>query len=319
MLRVSGLRKSYKGHEVLKEIDLTVEPGDIVALIGVNGAGKTTLTSIVAGLRSADAGHVSICGVDVLKDPIASHKHLGLASQEVALYPILSGWQTLDCFGRILGVRSKFRQHRIEEVAHSLGLTEFLQQRVETLSGGQRRRLHTAVAMLHRPAVLLLDEPTVGADIQSRQKLLDEVRHFAAQGSAVVYATHYLPEVEALGASVAILHEGRIAARGDSYSIITRYAKRAIELHFEGEVPAGLREFAVTGGQDSGGRQELGHAVIPVRDPGRDLAEIITGLGDSASRLRSVEFRQPSLEAAFLQITAGESTALAEEVIDAVV
>jgi len=318
MLEIKGLKKSYDNHEVLKGVDLTVAPGEIVGLIGVNGAGKTTLTSIVAGLRTADEGEVTICGVDALKDPHASHTHLGLASQDVGLYPILTGWQNLDFFGRLVALRSQSRKRRIEEVADSLGLTDFLDKRVETLSGGQRRRLHAAVAMLHRPSVLLLDEPTVGADIQSRQKLLLEVRRFAAEGSAVVYATHYFPEVETLGGSVAILHEGRIVARGDCNSIISRYAAPSVELAFEGEVPTDLREFAKLKDQGSEDGQSLGRVVIPVRHPGKDLAGIIIDLGVEASRLRSVEFHQPSLETAFLRITRLENTGLAEEEFDAV-
>ncbi|MGA2887009.1 MAG: ABC transporter ATP-binding protein [Terracidiphilus sp.] len=318
MLSIKGLKKSYNNHEVLKGVDLTVAPGEIVGLIGVNGAGKSTLTSIVAGLRSADEGCVTICGVDALKDPHASHTHLGLVAQEIGLYPILTGWQNLDFFGRLVALRSQSRKRRIEEVADSLGLTDFLHNPVETLSGGQRRRLHTAVAMLHRPSVLLLDEPTVGADIQSRQKLLDEVRRFAAEGSAVVYATHYFPEVETLGASVAILHEGRIVARGDSYSIINLHAAPSVELAFEGEIPTNLSEFAKIGDQGNDEGQILSRVVIPVRHPGRDLAGIITNLGIEASRLRSVEFHQPSLETAFLRITGRKNTDLEEEEINAV-
>ena len=181
------------------------------------------------------------------------------------------------------------------------------------LSGGQRRRLHAAIAMLHDPAVLWLDEPTTGADVHSRQRLLCEIRRFADQGRTVVYATHYFPEVETLGASVAVLHEGRIIARGKCESIVRRHASPSVALEFDGAIPDGLRRFHPVVAANGTSR-----AVIAVRDPGRDLAEIVGSLGEGARRLRSVELHHASLESAFLNMTGASEPTDVENAFDAV-
>jgi ABC-2 type transport system ATP-binding protein len=313
MLRVQELTKSYGKQDVLRGVDLSVDAGEIVAVIGINGAGKSTLASIVAGLRKADAGAVTIHGVDVLNNPHAARRHLGLAAQDIGLYPTLTGWDNLNFFGHLAGLKSRALKRRIECLAESLELTEFLNKRTEVLSGGQQRRLHAAIAMLHRPGLLWLDEPTVGADIQSRQQLLSEVRRFAAEGSAVVYATHYFPEVETLGASVAILHRGRIVSRGSRESIINNYASPSVALEFEGDVPENLRGFAPVDAETQTTR-----VVIPVRRPAADLAQIVGSLGEAASRLRGLELHQPSLESAFLSITNENNPADVERPVHAI-
>lgn len=311
MLRIQELTKSYGQQNVLDGVDLSVEAGEIVALIGINGAGKSTLASIVAGLRAADRGGVTIHGIDALADPHAARQHFGLAAQDIGLYPTLTGRENLNFFGRLAGVKSQILKRRIEHLAESLELTHFLNKRTETLSGGQRRRLHTAIAMLHRPGLLWLDEPTVGADIQSRQQLLLEIRRFAAEGNAVVYATHYFPEVEILGASVAVLHRGRIVARGSRDAIVRNHALPSIELEFEGDLPESMQDFV-----QAGGGPGVTRALIPVRRPAVELAQIVGNLGEATSRLRSVELHQADLESAFLSITDDGRLADVEETVD---
>lgn len=313
MLRIRDLAKSFGTQEVLRGVDLEVRTGEITALLGVNGAGKSTLASMVAALRKPDRGAITVNGIDAVNNPHAARRHLGLAAQDIALYPTLSGHDNLNFFGRLAGVSSRILGQRIHELAHCLELAEYLSKRVGTLSGGQRRRLHTAIAMLHRPTLLWLDEPTVGADIRSRQQILAAVRRFADEGGAVVYATHYFPEIETLGASVAILHQGRIVARGSSHGIIGAHALPSVVLEFNGELPENLAGFrpALDGSETS-------RAVVPVRRPGADLACIISRLGDDACRLRSVELHQPSLESAFLRITDAHPATESEETVDAV-
>lgn len=313
MLSIQNVTKSYGQHRVLRGVDLDAEAGEIVALIGVNGAGKSTMASIVAGLVPADTGTVTIAGISVFANPAAARRHLGLAGQELALYPTLTGWDNLKFFGRLAGLGRASLKRRISDLSEALDLTRFLDQRTESLSGGQRRRLHAAIAMLHDPSVLWLDEPTTGADVQSRQQLLCEIRRFAAQGRTVIYATHYFPEVETLGASVAVLHEGRIIVRGGHESVVRAHALPSVELEFDGGIPDGLRRFhpvvAING---------TTRAVISVRDPGRDLADVLGTLGEGMQRLRSVEMRQPSLEAAFLNLTGTGQLKDVENVFDVV-
>jgi ABC-2 type transport system ATP-binding protein len=214
MLEINGLTKAYGRLRVLRGVDLTVPPGRITGLVGANGAGKTTLISIATGLIRPDAGRVNIAGFDVLTDRRRAASRFGLAPQDLGVYPTLTVVQNLEFAARIGGVRSRAVRGRVDEVSGLLGLTELGASRASDLSGGQKRRLHTAMALIHRPAVLFLDEPTVGADVRARAGILDVVRAMAAQGTAVLYTTHYLAELEALGSDVAVLHEGRIAANG---------------------------------------------------------------------------------------------------------
>jgi len=209
-----------------------------VGLLGPNGAGKTTFVSIVAGVLKADAGTVQITGVDALRDSRKARRRLGIAPQDLGLYPTMSVRRNLTYFGEIAGLRGSELSSRVEEIAEGLSLTPMLDRKAGTLSGGQQRRLHTAMALLHHPPLLILDEPTVGADIRTRQEILDQVKRLAAEGRAVCYSTHYLPEIEELGASVAILDGGRIIARGSIAELVATYSSTAVELHFEGEPPS---------------------------------------------------------------------------------
>lgn len=230
MLHVEGLVKAYREHLVLDGVDLDVARGQVLGLVGANGAGKTTLISIVAGLRAPDAGRVTVAGVDALAHRAAASRHIGLAPQELGIYPTLTARANLRTFAELAGLRPRVARARADEVAELLGLTSCLAQRADTLSGGQKRRLHTGLAVLHRPDLLFLDEPTVGADVQSRAGILDLVRDMAAAGTAVVYTTHYLTELEQLQADVAVLDRGRIAAAGPVGEVVERWGTETVRV-----------------------------------------------------------------------------------------
>ena len=230
MLHVRGLAKAYGPHAVLRGVDLDVERGQVLGLVGANGAGKTTLISIVAGLRRPDAGTVTVAGIDAVTHRAAAARHLGLAPQELGLYPTLTARANLRTFAELAGLRPRAARARADEVAALLGLADCLSQRADTLSGGQKRRLHTGMAVLHRPDLLFLDEPTVGADVQSRAAILDVVRAMAAAGTAVVYTTHYLPELEQLEADVAVLDGGRIVASGPVGEVVERWGTETVRV-----------------------------------------------------------------------------------------
>jgi ABC-2 type transport system ATP-binding protein len=176
VLEIVELRKAYGDRQVLDGVSLTVDKGQIVGLLGANGAGKTTLISIVAGLRRADSGQARVAGVDALRHPHRVAGRIGLAPQQLGLYPTLTVADNLAFFARLAGLKGNARA---SEIAERLDLTAQLRQRAGTLSGGQRRRLHTGMVVLHRPELLFLDEPTVGADVRSRAGILDLVRELA--------------------------------------------------------------------------------------------------------------------------------------------
>jgi ABC-2 type transport system ATP-binding protein len=295
VLEVHGLRKSY-GHTVaLDGIDVVVEPGTIVGLLGPNGAGKTSLVSIVAGLRRPDGGSVRVCDVDVAREPKRAQRLIGLAPQDTGVYPAITVRENLRLFAGLAGLRRRELRDRIDSVAYALSLDRLLDRRASDLSGGERRRLHTAIALLHRPRLLLLDEPTTGADVRTRHEILRLVRDLAGEGSAVVYSTHYLHEIEELDAHVEVIDRGRIVARGALSDLIERYGSSALQLTFEGPVPAAARvDGAIV--HDSSVR-------IPTTNPSRTAAELLPRLGAGAAALRGIEIVYPSLESVFLTVT----------------
>ena len=292
MLDIQGLQKRYGDHEVLRGVDLRASPGEILGLLGPNGAGKTTLVSIVAGLRTADGGQVVVDGIDALAHPERARAAIGLAPQDLGIYPVLSVYRNLALFGELAGLDGAPLRRRIAEVAETLDLTDLLPKKAAGLSGGQKRRLHTAMALVNRPKLLFLDEPTVGADVQSRGRILTAVRELAASGCAVIYTSHYLPEIEALAATVAVLEDGRIVARGPLQELVALYGSPQLRLTFDGPAPQ-LPGFQLAGRE----------ATLHTEHPAHAAADVLQRLNGQNAHLRSVDIVRPSLEAAYLALT----------------
>jgi ABC-2 type transport system ATP-binding protein len=295
VLSVRGVTKSYGDHHVLDGVDLEIQPGEIVGLLGPNGAGKTSLVSIIAGLRTADAGAIRINGIDALANPRAARTQLGIAPQDLGIYPTLTVEHNLRILGQLNGLGKPLLGQRVAEVANALSLTPMLARRAGTLSGGQQRRLHTGMAMLHHPPLLLLDEPTVGADIRTRQEILDAVKALAAEGRAICYSTHYLPEIEELGASVAILDGGKIVARGSIAELIRECATTAVEVRFDGAAPQ----------IDFPGKLTIQESLLRLEtdDPRAAAAALLNRIGLDAPPIASIEVFRPSLDSVYLALT----------------
>lgn len=293
VLQVVDVAKSYGDHVALHGVDLEVGAGEVCGLLGPNGAGKTTLVSIIAGLRTPDRGRVLIDGLDIAEHQREARQAVGFASQETAIYPTVTVRENLELFTRLAGYSGAAVATRLDEVAETVELTHLMDRQARNLSGGEARRLHTAMALVHRPKVLMLDEPTTGVDIATRTRLLEAIATLTAQeGCAVLYSTHYLPEVEALGASVAILDHGRILARGPLDQLIDEHGSGLIELTFDGDAPP------IDGAVVSGSV-----ARIATEQPGIDAAAIVGSLGAAAEHLVSVDLSRPSLETVFLAVT----------------
>ena len=293
MLHVQGLRKAYGDVIALRGVDVDVARGEITCLLGPNGAGKTTLVSIVAGLRRPDAGVVEVDGLDATSRSVEVRRRIGLAPQDLGVYPVVSVRRNLELFGRLAGLRPRELRTRVDEVAEALRIGDLLERQAGTLSGGQKRRLHTAIALLHRPALLLLDEATTGADVETRAHILDLVRQLAAEGSAVLYSTHYLQEVEDLGAHVALLDAGTVIARGAVERLIAAHADPVVEMTFHTEVP----DVAADGDATVDGQRVR----VTTPDPAAALASILPKLPPGA--LNTVEIVRPSLESVYLALT----------------
>jgi ABC-2 type transport system ATP-binding protein len=297
VLKVRDVEKSYGDHPALSGVSLDIAAGQILALLGRNGAGKTTLVGVVAGLREPQAGSIEIGGIDAIADKRKARTKLGIAPQETGVFPSVSVRTNLVVFGRLAGMNERDLPARVEDVATALGLAELLDRTPRTLSGGERRRLHTAIALVHHPPLLLLDEPTVGADIESRNRLLALVRQLANDGAAVLYTTHYLHEVESLAADVAIIDQGKIIAAGARADLVGQHGIATVVVTFADAVPP--LEF-----------EDLGSATVEERvvrivteSPDEVTPRVLHRLGPSSDRLQSIEIVRPSLESVYLNLT----------------
>jgi ABC-2 type transport system ATP-binding protein len=212
ILEAADVRKSYGKHAALDGVSLSVEVGERFGLLGPNGAGKTTLLSILAGLLDADGGTVELAGERFTTAHRASRHLVGIGTQDLAVYPDLTARENLLFFGRLYGMTDADLRGRVGELLTAVGLYDRADHRAGTFSGGMKRRLNLAVAVVHRPQVLLLDEPTTGVDPQSRNLIFDMVRSLNAGGMTVVYTSHYMEEVQALCPRIAVIDAGRVLA-----------------------------------------------------------------------------------------------------------
>jgi ABC-2 type transport system ATP-binding protein len=272
MLEVCGVRKAYGETIALDGVDLTVDSGSILGLLGPNGAGKTSLVSIIAGLRRPDAGSVSVAGIDVGRDAHRARQLIGFAPQETGVYPTLTVRDNLRFFAGLAGLRRAELTERVDAVGNALGLT------------------------VHRPRLVLLDEPTTGADVRTRNEILTLVRGLADEGSAVVYSTHYLHEIEMLSADIAFIDHGRIVARGALDDLVREHGSSALVLKFSGRVPdaAARAEGAIVDGTS---------VRIPTPEPAAFAAHLLVELGGDSAGLLALEVVRPSLESVFLAVT----------------
>lgn len=294
-LRLRSVHKSYGDHEVLRGVNLDVARGQVLGLLGRNGAGKSTLIEVMCGLRSADSGKVSVCGADPAKERVG--QHIGYAPQDLGVYPDLTVAQNLSFYGQLGGVPRKQARARTDEVLELLGLKEQCSKRAKHLSGGQRRRLHAGMAIMHRPEVVFMDEPTVGADVEARSQILRAVRSLAQSGAAVIYTSHYLAEFEELGADIAILDGGRIVVSGTLDRIIADHARASIALSFA-HTPPPLDGWRI---QDGWLYQE---GDIP--NPGALIAQALASPALKDNHLEDVHIGQAGIQSAYLSIVGKE-------------
>jgi ABC-2 type transport system ATP-binding protein len=287
MLVAQGLVKRYGTRRALDGFDLTVEPGEITGLIGHNGAGKTTFVEVVTGLTRPDAGRVSVGGVDVRRDPRGGRRLTGVAPQEQALYVSATVRDNLRLFAALAGLRRGALHRAVAQVAEELQLTGVLGQRAGLLSGGQRRRTQAAAALVGAAPLLLLDEPTAGADPQTRTALLEAVRSRADRGAAVLYTTHYLPELADLGATLAVARAGRVIARGAQEELISGLPG---ELRLRLDAAASTRSLPAA--LDGRTRSVDGELRITSTDPPADLAALLS----AGCTPVSVDVRRPDLD-----------------------
>ncbi|MGW4587305.1 ATP-binding cassette domain-containing protein [Amycolatopsis thermoflava] len=309
VLTVTGLRKAFDGRIAVDDVGFHIAPGETYGLLGPNGAGKTTTLRILCGLLAPEAGSAVIGGFPMNRFAREAKALVGYVPQEVALYPDLTARENLRFFGRLYRLRGATVTRRIDEVLELVGLADRAGEKVETFSGGMRRRLNIGAGLLHRPTLLVLDEPTVGVDPQSRHAIMESVHSFGAAGLAVLYTTHYMEEAERLCDRVGIIDHGRLVAEGTRRELVARLGARdRITLTADGDVAAlaaACRELSEVDSVDVAG----GEMHLIVRDGRRLLPTVFDVAERLRSGIRSAEVTEPDLEAVFLHLT---GTALRE-------
>lgn len=234
MIKLIRVRKLYKSTEAVKGIDMEIREGEILGLLGPNGAGKSTTISIISTLFPPTEGQVIFEGQDIVKNPKAIRRLLGMVPQEIALYPELSAYENLKFFGKLYGLNGAELESKIDEVLNIIGMSEKAKTPVKTYSGGMKRRVNIGCALLHNPKILIMDEPTVGIDTQSRTYILETVKKLNREGMTIVYTSHYMDEVEYLCDRIYIMDDGHIIAQGTKEELKASMTKEnTIIINFE--------------------------------------------------------------------------------------
>jgi ABC-2 type transport system ATP-binding protein len=227
MLRLIDVKKSYHKNKAVDGISFEVKKGEVFGLIGSNGAGKSTTISMIATLLKPDEGDILYQGVSLVKDPKIIRNNLGYVPQDIGLYPSLSGFDNFIFWGKAYHVPSDLLHKRINEVCNVIGFTkDILKQKVKTYSGGMKRRLNIGVALLHQPQIVIMDEPTVGIDIVTRNQILDAVKILRDNGTTVIYCGHYMEEVEKICDTICILEKGKKIAYGNKDTLLSNPSGR---------------------------------------------------------------------------------------------
>src|SRR5512143_917431 len=219
-IEVQNLKKSFGDVQAVQGVSFTAAPGEVLSLLGPNGAGKRTTISMLSGLLRPTGGDAAIMGHSILSAPEAAKASLGVVPQDIALYPDLSARENLTFWGKMYGLRDGQLRQRVDEVLGVIGLADRQKDRVGTFSGGMKRRVNIGAALLHKPAVIIMDEPTVGIDPQSRRHILDNVKELNRQGMTVLYTTHYMEEAAELSHHIAIMDKGEVIAYGTHDELI---------------------------------------------------------------------------------------------------
>ena len=303
------LSRSFDARLAVDDVSFRVAPGETYGLLGPNGAGKTTTIRLVCGLLSADAGQVTVAGMPVSPTTTRAKARIGYVPQDVSLYPDLTARENLAFFGRLYRLRGKALRERAAEVLDLIDLTDRGDDRVETFSGGMKRRLNIGASLLHRPSLLVLDEPTVGVDPQSRHAIMESIRSLGSSGVAVLYTTHYMEEAERLCDRVGIIDHGRLIAEGTRRELVSRVGGRdRITLSAEGSLAAFAQACRALEGIEQVDVADSTVHLLAV-DGRRRLADVMETATRTGTAVRSVEVDEPDLEAVFLHLT---GTALRE-------
>jgi ABC-2 type transport system ATP-binding protein len=303
VLRCDGLKKSYKGHVAVRDVGFEIGSGETYGLLGPNGAGKTTSILMICGLLERDGGTVEVAGQPLSTSSVQTKASVGLVPQDIAVYPDMTARENLRFFGRLYGLTGSDLSTRVDEALDVTGLRDRADDRTDSYSGGMKRRLNIGVGLLHKPKLLVLDEPTVGVDPQSRNAILTSVENLSDEGMAVLYTTHYMEEAERLCDRVGIIDEGEIRAEGTRRELVALLGEHdRITLDASGELDKAVQELGGLDGVENATRRESGIELIVGSATSR-LPEILATATAAGASVTRVDVVEPDLEAVFLKLT----------------
>jgi len=308
-IEVQNLHKSFGGARdanaihAVDGVSFEVQTGEIFSLLGPNGAGKTTTISMLACLLHPEEGDALVMGHSIRREPMAVKSVLGVVPQDIALYEDLTALENLTFWGKMYGLRGAALRQRVDEVLEIIGLTERQKGRVGKYSGGMKRRVNIGAALLHKPQVIYMDEPTAGIDPQSRRNILDSVVALKNQGMTVLYTTHYMEEAQELSDHIAIMDNGKIIASGTNQELVQIVGETdRITLTINTESVRVVEDWKATPGVKKVTAED-GVLTLLVDDSNRVLPHLFEAAAGAGVRITSVDIQEPNLESVFLHLT----------------
>jgi ABC-2 type transport system ATP-binding protein len=301
-----GLKKTFDDVQAVQGVSFKIAAGEAYSLLGPNGAGKTTTISMLTGLLSPDSGDAAVDGHSVVSQTRSVKQAIGVVPQEIALYPTITARENLAFWGKMYGLRGSQLKDRVADVLDIAGLTDRADDKVDTYSGGMKRRINIAVGLLNEPKIIFMDEPTVGIDPQSRRRILDTVKALNERGMAVLYTTHYMEEAEELSHRIGIIDHGQLIAEGTLGELTRTVGENdTIRLDVDAgqasldscvKLLAALPLVSHAAAEDQ-------HLILQTQDTRALLPEALSTLADNGARVHALEIQEPNLEAVFLHLT----------------
>jgi len=303
-IQVQNLQKCFGEFVAVRKVDLEVQQGEIFSLLGPNGAGKSTTIAMLSCLLKPSGGDACVMGHSVIREPQAVKRAIGVVPQDIALYGDLSARENLNFWGKMYGLRGNALSKRVDEVLEIIGLTDRQKDKVDRFSGGMKRRVNIGAALMHKPAVIIMDEPTVGIDPQSRRHILDNIKELnLRQGMTVLYTTHYMEEAQELSDHIAIMDQGEIIACGTHTDLVKMVGELdRINLTINTDSERVIADWQATAGVQRVFAED-GHLTVLAQDSNLILPRLFESATRAQTRITSVDIQEPNLEAVFLHLT----------------
>lgn len=306
MLTVRDLKKSFGALDAVKGVSFAVEKGEAFGLLGPNGAGKSTIINMVTGLYPPTSGQIQLKDVNVLKNTKQAQAAIGVVPQEIALYQEMSAKENLKFWGRMYGLSGNVLEQKVNEVLDIIGLADRAKGKVNTFSGGMKRRVNIGAAILHNPELLIMDEPTVGIDPQSRNHILETIRKLNKQGMTVIYTSHYMEEVEYLCERIGIIDHGELIACGTMPELRETIGDRSriiITIDQQGTNPNDIKGSLSNLFSEKDFNIQNNQIMVFHKEPQHVLTNFIQSVTNTGVKITSVDIVEPNLESVFLHLT----------------